>query len=394
MNKDAARASDVPLHERDIVVGRPVPWAVYDKQGHLLLGEGMVVRSEQQRAKLVARGLYRERELAVPLRRPAEPPPGETPPAVPITVPALVQDLMERLAVAFRLVVQGQAEGRDRLLRLAEDVHRHCRQSTDAVLGILQLDEEGSYALLHPLHAGVLTAVMLRRLELSERRGIAVIAGALSHDIGLLDEQDALQRCRGPLSREAWSRVHAHPSAGAGLLRRAGVKDPDWLDVVLHHHERVDGSGYPEGLQGEAVSPPARLLAIADIYSAMIRPRPYRDAILAKEALRDIFLARGETIDPSLAQAFIKDMGVFPPGAVVRVASGEIGVVTRRGRDGSAPGVTLVIGADGRLMARLCTSDGERPEHRITESLPLRRFRSVRRYAERLWEPLAPSTVP
>ena len=385
MDKSASQLGEVPILEKDIEIGAPLPWAAYDRQGNLLLREGFVVQSSAQRTKLVSRGLYRSGRPASGARQSGAP---EQLRAEPVTVVDLVQGLLKRLGAACHQLEKGDPDGPERLLRLAGEVRSHCREHADGILGVLQMDEDGSYALLHPLHAGVLCAVMAEHLDLTPTQVTAVVAGALSHDIGMLAEHDALRRWRGPLPEDAWTRVRAHPAAGADLLRRAGVVDADWLDVVLHHHERLDGSGYPEGLQGDALSRPARLLAIADTYSAMIRPRPYRDAVLARLALRDIFLARGETIDPELAQSFIREMGVYPPGAVVRMASGEIGVVVRRSAGGSPAEVKCIIGRNGQPHSHPGRCGGGHPEHAITEMLPLARFRSLTRYAAELWAPL------
>ena len=98
-----------------------------------------------------------------------------------------------------------------------------------------------------------------------------------------------LNRQTGALTEDQRLMIDTHPLAGVELLQAAGVDDEVWLEAVLQHHERLDGSGYPSGLEGDAISPGARMLAIVDIYSAMVRPRAYREAIHARHALRSLF---------------------------------------------------------------------------------------------------------
>ncbi len=130
---------------------------------------------------------------------------------------------------------------------------------------------------------------------------------------------------------------------------------------------RIDGSGYPHGLAGGALGALARLLAITDIHSAMIRPRAYRDALHARHALRGIFLERGRQIDDALAAAFIKELGIHPPGTFVRLHNGEIAVVTRRQQSAAHPALKCVIGRDGTLLVRAAPCDCQRSESAIVE---------------------------
>jgi hypothetical protein len=201
--------------------------------------------------------------------------------------------------------------------------------------------------------------------------------------------QEVLRRQATPLSDEQWVEVRRHPSYGVELLAGAGVEDPVWLDAALHHHERLDGSGYPEGLSGEGLSTGARLVAIADVYSAMVRPRAYRDALLATAALRQIFMDRGKQIDATFAEIFIKEVGVFPPGALVRLASGEVGVVAARSGDAARPTVFGVLSTQGTLATRAIERDTRQAEHAIVEMLPHRKFRALTGTLRRLWPPLA-----
>src|SRR6185369_7611358 len=98
------------------------------------------------------------------------------------------------------------------------------------------------------------------------------------------------------------ARMHQHPNLSAELLVRAGVTDPAWLQAVRGHHERLNGSGYPAGLKGEQISSGARILAVADIYSAMEKPRPYRNkAHFPQNALKEIYLKKDAEIDGEMA---------------------------------------------------------------------------------------------
>lgn len=187
------------------------------------------------------------------------------------------------------------------------------------------------------------------------------------------------------LTREQQERLHGHPQLGVDLLRRAGVDDAAWLEMVLSHHERVDGSGYPRGLRDLDIGQPARVLAIADIYSAMIRPRAYRGAIQAREAMREIFLERGRQVDPELASVLIKAVGIYPPGSFVRLASGEVAVVVARTDNASLPEIRSVVGMEGMPRAVPVARDPQDPRHAIVATLPSGEYRFPMAPVRKLW---------
>ena len=202
--------------------------------------------------------------------------------------------------------------------------------AADAVLGALLLDDCAPYAEVHPLMVGTLCDLVATRQEIAPALRPRLLAAALSCNLGLLPAREALSR-PGPLVPDLTEVVLAHPARSHELLLEHGIDDDLWLTIVRQHHERPDGSGYPSGLRGAAIHPLARLVSLADIYSAMVLPREYRTGIRAQQAVRQIFLARGQHVDAALAADFIAEIGVFPPGAFVRLVNGETGVVVKRG---------------------------------------------------------------
>ncbi|MEG3193662.1 HD domain-containing phosphohydrolase, partial [Lysobacter sp. D1-1-M9] len=168
---------------------------------------------------------------------------------------------------------------------------------------------------------------------------------------------------------------------------------PIWLEAVLHHHERLDGSGYPNRLTAAAITAGARTLAIVDIYSAMVRPRAYREAIHARHALRNLFMERGKAVDEALATLLIREIGVFPPGTPVRLANGEVGVVLHRGRDAARPVVARLINANGTLAAIAAQRDTSTPAYAITETVPPNKYQALVSSAGELWDKPTPAVA-
>jgi HD-GYP domain-containing protein (c-di-GMP phosphodiesterase class II) len=226
------------------------------------------------------------------------------------------------------------------------------------------------------MHAAVLTQVLALPSGLPADHRLSLMCAALTFDVALAPMSEQLAAQTTPLSEAQWRAIQSHTLESVDLLQRCGVNDPIWLEAVRDHHERVDGTGYPRGLRGDTVSIEARILGIVDIYSAMIRPRAYRDAQPSRVALRDIFLERGQRIDERLAMMFIKELGVYPPGTMVKLANGEIAVAVRRTTDGAHPQLRCVIGKDGAPLAYPQIRDSRNPETAISEIVSASQYRS------------------
>lgn len=139
--------------------------------------------------------------------------------------------------------------------------------------------------------------------------------GALLHDIGKLGIPDSILLKQGPLTPEEWQLMRRHPELGHSLLRDITYLKGS-LDVVLQHHERFDGRGYPFGLHGENISPLARMFSVADSFDAMTSDRPYRSRLTYAEARSEIVRGRGSQFDPAAVDAFL----AIPPDAWQRLA--------------------------------------------------------------------------
>lgn len=130
--------------------------------------------------------------------------------------------------------------------------------------------------------------------------------GAYLHDLGKLAIPDSILKKPGKLEPEEWERMQAHTTLGEEMARRLGFLPQATLQVIRHHHERWDGSGYPDGLAGEAIPLLARVFALADVYDALTSERPYKRAWSHEEALAEIRRQAGRHFDPELARIFLQ----------------------------------------------------------------------------------------
>lgn len=247
-----------------------------------------------------------------------------------------------------KLLVTPDRKHISRCLYLGHKIQHACKKHPMGVLAALQLNRNARYHHMKELYAAVLCELIGRQAEMTPSARLLLICAALTQDIGMLDLQDdRLDKQTTQLTEGQKRQIQKHPLNGLKILEQAGVKDSIWLSAVEQHHERLDGKGYPQALSGDQISLAARVLSVADSYVAMARPRGDRPAMLARDAMKQIFQCRGERIDADLAKILIAILGTQPPGCWARLANQEIAVVVRRGTTAAFPIVGSVLSGDG-----------------------------------------------
>lgn len=333
------QCSPLSLVQQRLRVGAPLPFNIRDHDQTLLLARGQRVDSQDQLQALLERGaLVDIDELLSPADRVAR--------ASAAELPGLWTDCLGRVNDTLR---RCHDEGfRDALETASAPVLALVARDPD--LAILQvLRQPGNalveYGLNHSTHAAITAWLVAQRLGWAEADAQRAFKAALTMNISMLELQGQLAVQPTPPTPEQRAAIEAHPHFSRVMLEMAGVADADWLEAVGDHHEVPDGSGYPAGRQ--TIGELAALVRRADIYTAKLSPRAGRSAIAADRAGRMMFMQ--EPGQPMVA-ALVKEFGVYPPGCFVRLASGETGMVVRRGSTVVAP-VVAVLGTrtGGRL---------------------------------------------
>jgi HD-GYP domain-containing protein (c-di-GMP phosphodiesterase class II) len=151
-----------------------------------------------------------------------------------------------------------------------------------------------------------------------------VSTAALLHDIGKIGIPDKVLNKKGKLNEEDWKAIKAHPKLGATIISNIPHLAP-CVNSILHHHERWDGGGYPEGLKGEEIPIEARILAIADTFEAMTSARSYRPALSLEKIVKELRQGAGLQFDPKLVEVFIGivEAGLPEKVKIVQDSAGE-----------------------------------------------------------------------
>lgn len=226
----------------------------------------------------------------------------------------------------FDDIGSGRPIDTDRLSPVVAGIAASMARSATALPGVLRLKERHEYTYLHSIAVCALMIGLARAVDLDESLIPDIALAGLLHDIGKVRVPSALLDKPGPLSDAEFGVVRQHVERGRDLLLEAGDIPAIALDVCLHHHERIDGRGYPSGLSGDALSLYARMGAICDVYDAVTSERSYKRRWTPGESLEWMNGTTGH-FDPKLLSAFTAMIGIFPVGALVRLASERLAVV-------------------------------------------------------------------
>lgn len=213
-----------------------------------------------------------------------------------------------------------------RLLPVVADLMEEVERNAIALIGILRLKARDEYTYLHSVAVSVLMMNFGRTLGIPKRTLPELGMAGLLHDIGKIQMPADILAKPGPLTADEYAVMKRHPQAGTLILRRGGEIPAVAFDVCLHHHERMDGRGYPFGLRGDTLSKAARMGAICDVYDALTSHRPYADAWPPQRALREMLEWEGQ-FDPALMTSFINSLGIFPAGTLVRLRESSLAIV-------------------------------------------------------------------
>lgn len=232
----------------------------------------------------------------------------------------------EAVTAMFQEARMGKAIDTESMHPLVEEISNSVMRNPGALISLARLKTKDDYTYLHSVAVCALMVALARQLNLSEEETQQAGFGGLVHDVGKAMVSDAILNKPGKLTDEEFVSIKLHPELGHKLLLEGRGTTPAMLDVCLHHHEKVDGSGYPKGLTDTQISQLAKMGAVCDVYDAITSNRPYKNGWDPSDSLRRMAEWKGH-FDPLIFQAFVKSLGIYPVGSLVRLESGRLGVV-------------------------------------------------------------------
>ena len=235
----------------------------------------------------------------------------------------------EAVEAMFREVRLGNGVDASGAMPLLDEITGSVNRHPTALVSVARLKDADSYTFLHSVAVSALMAMLARQLELPEDQVRDAALGGLLHDMGKAMLPLEVLNKPGKLTEAEFAIVRAHPVHGERLLREGGVTQPAVLHIARHHHEKVDGMGYPQQLRGDELPLLTRMSAICDVYDAISSNRPYKAGWDPAESLRRMASWKGH-FDDDLLKAFVRSLGIYPVGALVRLSSDKLAVVVEQ----------------------------------------------------------------
>ena len=376
----------VALNPESLVLGQPLPFALRGTDGTLLATKGYVLRKQDEVDLLVERGVqlcvdieesgdsYRAYLAQLQQMLISDTSLGEIaamkidgsahasatrPREGPVDWPELQWSTTQLLSSP------NAADFSTRFVALQREVARACLQAPDATLLALIQRSSDETRIYSATHALLVASVCMLVARDGLRWGAAQVARtgqvALSMNISMTELQDRLAQQSAPLSAAQIAQIQDHAERSANQLAALGVADRVWLDAVRQHHDRAPG---PLAGRSEA-SQIARLVQRSDIFAARLAPRAGRTPMAVTAAIKACYYDENRQVDEAGA-AMLNTLGIYPPGALVKLASQEIGVVLKRGATPTTPRVAVVRSRTGMPTGELIPRDTAQPNWRIT----------------------------
>ncbi len=234
--------------------------------------------------------------------------------------------------------------------QLVEEITDSVARNPGALISLARLKTVDDYTYMHSVAVCAMMVGLAKQLGLDEEKTRLAGMAGLMHDMGkAMMPMDVLNK-PGRLTEAEFNIIKTHPVEGHRLLSSGRNVNPVVLDVCLHHHEKTDGSGYPKGLKSDQISLYAKMGAVCDVYDAITSNRPYKSGWDPAESLRKMAEWSKGHFDGKVFQAFVKSLGIYPIGSLVKLSSGRLGVVVEQtGKSLTTPCVKVFFSTNSNM---------------------------------------------
>jgi putative nucleotidyltransferase with HDIG domain len=226
----------------------------------------------------------------------------------------------------FDDVRMGKALDVDSAEIVVSEISASIMENSTALISLMRLKNANEYTYIHSVSVCALMIATAKAVGLNEVQCKEAGVAGLLHDIGKMSIPNAIINKTGPLTDQEFEIIRTHPQRGYSILKEQQQVTHGVLDVCLHHHEKIDGTGYPIGLKKEQISTLVRIASICDVYDAVTSNRPYKLGWDPAEALKKMAQWDGH-FDKKIFQIFVKVIGIYPIGSFVKLENDKMGIV-------------------------------------------------------------------
>lgn len=242
---------------------------------------------------------------------------------------AICTQAKSEMAGMFNDARMGKAVKIGDAMPLVEEISASVMRNENALISVARIKTHDAYTYMHSVAVCALMIALARRLKLDEAQVRDAAIGGLMHDLGKAMMPLEVLNKPGKLTDDEFTIMKSHPKAGWTLLKEGGEANEATLDIALHHHEKFDGNGYPDRIKGEEISLLSRMGAVCDVYDAVTSNRPYKAGWDPAESIRQMASWKGH-FDERIFQAFVRSVGIYPVGALVRTKRDKLAVIVEQ----------------------------------------------------------------
>ncbi len=240
---------------------------------------------------------------------------------------------MKNMSQIIKNVTAGDKKGTKDSLAAVEDLVNYIIQMGDVNKSLYDIQTYDNYTYLHSIDTGIMAVFLGMSMHLKESELKELSIGAILHDIGKTKVPRDIITKPGKLTPEEFEEVKKHPTYGRNILEKNFSMSTAVLKAVEHHHEKVDGSGYPFGLTSNEISKFAKIICVCDVYDAVSNDRTYREKFNPSDAYELILAGCGNAFDEEIVQRFKQTFSVFPLGVCLRLSNGIEGYVIKQNKN-------------------------------------------------------------
>jgi HD-GYP domain-containing protein (c-di-GMP phosphodiesterase class II) len=261
-------------------------------------------------------------------------------------------DLIERLDGVFSNIASGISVEARAIDDITSRLLQAVRDQRDSIIGyILGGEVVGHEMAKSSVNAAILSGLIAQELKLPNHKVMQIITGALLHDVGMFRLPKDILDKKGGLSEAELQRMQAHPLYTHKIVSKELLYPEDVGLIVLQHHERWDGEGYPRRISGTAIDIGARIVSVADAFEAMVSQKPYRNSMMGYQAIKNLLSDNSRRFDPDILKAFIQTMGIYPIGSIILLNSGVLArVIEVHGDAPLRPKIRVLVDEFGKVF--------------------------------------------
>jgi HD-GYP domain-containing protein (c-di-GMP phosphodiesterase class II) len=267
-----------------------------------------------------------------------------------------IEPRYDQLVDAMQRAFQSFADGKDveihSLREGLRDIAGSLQRNADAVMWLLRLKQRDQYSFDHAMDVSVNMILLGTHIGWRDQQLVDLGLAGMMQDIGKIQLPAELLAKKASLTADERNLVRSHVASSLEILYSQANLPPGVVVTVARHHERWDGSGYPRRLKFEQIGLAAEIAGLADSFCAMLKDKPYRNALGHQEALEELHNLRGKEFNPALMEQFVQCVGLYPIGIMVELNTGEVGVVIQQNRVQRArPRIVVMLDANKRQVS-------------------------------------------